>query len=173
VHEDFLSSFAKIVPLAASYVDLEASSQHRAAIPPQSSPYSAGPEQLSVADTTNFTFEEDIISPLYYVAIKCRHPLIRRLALDLLRRRTSQRENLWRASVMSALAVHLVCLEERRFQSQNSSQVVPPHAYSYDTITLYSNSKEVNQSLVAPDFSAPVPTLSFDNDWAPIIYIVP
>lgn len=162
VYDNFLSSFAAIVPLAASYLDLEPSSQHRGVSPPQSSQHSAVPEEPSVAYTTNFTFETHVIPPLYYVAIKCRHPLIRQSALDLLRRKPSRRQNLWRASVMGALAGHIVSVEERWSQARDPCQVIPRHAYSHDTIGLYSNSMEVNQLLVAPELSAPVPTLNFD-----------
>ncbi|KAF3769947.1 hypothetical protein M406DRAFT_248656, partial [Cryphonectria parasitica EP155] len=109
VYDDFLSSFAAIVPLAAAYLDLETS--------PSQLPYFPAPEQLPIAYTSNFTFETHIIPPLYYVATKCRHPLIRRSALELLKRNPFRRENLWRASVMGALAGHIVSLEERWAQA--------------------------------------------------------
>lgn len=123
-YDDFLPSFAAIVPLAATYLDLESSLQH-SLFPPQSSRYLAVPEEPSVAYTNNFTFETHIIPPLYYVATKCRHPLIRRSALELLRRNPSRRENLWRASVMGALAGHIVCLEEQWSQRQGSPVTGP------------------------------------------------
>lgn len=123
VYDDFLPSFAAIVPLAAAYLDLDSSSQNRLQFATQSSRYLAVPEQLSVAYTSNFSFETHIIPPLYYVATKCRHPLIRRSALDLLRRNPSRRENLWRASVMGALAGHIVSLEEQWSQKQASSAI--------------------------------------------------
>lgn len=163
VYDDFLTSFAAIVPLAAAYLDLESSSQQRAVVPPQSSQYLAVPEQLSVAHTSNFSFETHIIPPLYYVATKCRHPLIRRSALDLLSRNPFRRENLWRASVMGALAGHIVSLEERWSQGQNpSSQGIPPHPHTHDNIGLYSNSMDIDQSLASVSMSASMPTLNFD-----------
>lgn len=125
VYDNFLPSFAAIVPLAAAYLDLESPSQHHPFSRPQSSSrYHFVPEQLSIAYASNFTFDTHIIPPLYYVATKCRHPLIRRSALDLLRRNPSRRENLWRASVMGALAGHIVLLEEQSSLRQRSSTSV-------------------------------------------------
>lgn len=141
VYDDFLSSFAAIVPLAAAYLDLEPppKSHQPGVVPPSQHsqqdhpPMSGGPgaggpssqqrychpqgmeqqqQQIPTAHATDFTFETHIIPPLYYVATKCRHPLIRRSALDLLRRNPYRRENLWRASAMGALAGHIVSLEE-------------------------------------------------------------
>lgn len=194
VYDDFLSSFAAIVPLAAAYLDLESSSQHRSLFPPQSSHYFAAQEQLSVAYTSNFTFETHIIPPLYYVATKCRHPLIRRSALNLLKRNPSRRENLWRASVMGALAGHIVSLEEqwsRRQCSPDTSssvlnmdhvsqddlpyhtppeQMMPSHTVSND-ISLYSTSIGTDQTLSAmvpiTTASASMATLSFEAHMEP------
>lgn len=193
VYDDFLPSFAAIVPLAAAYLDLESSSQPRSLFPPQSSHYFAVPEQLSVAYTSNFTFETHIIPPLYYVATKCRHPLIRRSALDLLRRNPFRRENLWRASVMGALASHIVSLEEQWSQQQASpamrgsisstdhtlgdhlkhneppEPMIPSHTQCHD-LGLYSTSIGTDQTLsMVPitSISASMPTLSFEASTVP------
>lgn len=120
-YDDFLSSFAAIVPLAAAYFHSETFTHRRAAgldqsftLPSPNTPrFHPAPDHISVAYTSNFSFETHIIPPLYYVATKCRHPLIRRSALQLLNRSPSRRENLWRASVMGALAGHIVSVEER------------------------------------------------------------
>lgn len=169
VYDDFLSSFAAIVPLAAAYLDGEHAHPPTAAFPPPhrtvapllppsafasaaaeqpSSRYLPGAaeqQQLSVAYTSHFSFETHIIPPLYYVATKCRHPLIRRSALDLLRRNPFRRENLWRASVMGALAGHIVSLEERWAEGQQglSSAMVsaPPSSSSSSSLTLLSSSR--------------------------------
>lgn len=183
VYDDFLSSFAAIVPLSAAYLDLESSASHRLLFPPQSSHHFAMPEQPSAAYTGNFTFETHIIPPLYYVATKCRHPLIRRSALDLLRRNPFRRENLWRASVMGALAAHIVSLEEQWSQGQRSpvpktdhvsqddlhhptppEQRPRPHQQSQD-ISRYSTGIGNDQTLAVVPIaisSASMPTLSFE-----------
>lgn len=199
-YDDFLYSFAAIVPLAASYLDLEASTKHRPTLRPQRYPSSAEslhyhptPDQLSVAYASNFTFETHIIPPLYYVATKCRHPLIRRSALELLKKNPFRRENLWRASVMGALAGHIVSLEERWPQglggpavaaskpktavlslgrtSHNtlSRQMPPPRVQPHDTksdLGLDSASMETEQKYAAVSSAAvsmTIPALGFGN----------
>lgn len=129
VYDDFLASFAAIIPLAATYLDLEPHQLFRPQKPmppPEFSHLHAETELLSLAYTSNFSFETHIIPPLYYVATKCRHPLIRRSALELLRRNPFRRENLWRASVMGALAGHIVALEEQWSQGRGSLAVAAP-----------------------------------------------
>lgn len=155
VYDDFLSSFAAIVPLAATYLDLESSTQQRPTAPEQrfAPPYHMSrfhttPDQVSVAFTSNFTFETHIIPPLYYVAAKCRHPLIRRSALQLLNRNSSRRENLWRASVMGALAGHIVSVEEHWAQE---------HRFSVAT----TDSAAGNTAFVSPN--GPDPEAPTDN----------
>ncbi|CAN8096693.1 unnamed protein product [Discula destructiva] len=169
VYDNFLSSFIAIVPLAAAYLDLESSSQHRTVLPPQSSHYTAAREQISVAYTSSFTFETHIIPPLYYVATKCRHPLIQRSALDLLKRNPFRRENLWRASVMGALAGHIVALEERRSLAQKPSQIIHPHTQSH-AMSLYSTSTQTDKSLAAiTTSSSSMPTLNSEAPTSSIL----
>lgn len=139
VYDNYLAQFAAIVPLAAAYIDLETSPPSQPALPPQKPgsasaptyPFSGLNHQLP---GSNFTFETHIIPPLYYVATKCRHPLIRRSALDLLRRDPFRRENLWRASVMGALAGHVVSLEEKWAQRQSFSTVSASHSPQFSSI---------------------------------------
>lgn len=133
VYDDYLPSFAAIVPLVAAYLDLETSSQpesklsSQSSIPPaETSRHLPGTGHQIHGPRRNFAFETHIIPPLYYVATKCRHPLIRRSALDLLRRNPFRRENLWRASVMGALAGHIVSLEEAWSLSQDASATLGP-----------------------------------------------
>lgn len=150
VYDNFLSSFAAIVPLAAAYLDLETAPQqtsasttqkhHQPAIDP--SMKALAPEQLSGAYVSNFTFETHIIPPLYYVATKCRHPLIRRSALELLKQNPSRRENLWRASVMGALAGHIVSLEEQSAQRAGVAQA--------DSLSHIANGSTTGRSYDAP-----------------------
>lgn len=139
VYDNYLAQFAAIVPLAAAYIDLETSPPNQPAFQPQkpgsaatpTHPFSGLNQQLP---GSNFTFETHIIPPLYYVATKCRHPLIRRSALDLLRRDPFRRENLWRASVMGALAGHVVSLEEKWAQRQSFSSVSASLSPQYSSV---------------------------------------
>lgn len=139
VYDNYLAQFAAIVPLAAAYIDLETSPQNQPAFPPQKPGSAAAPTHTFSGlnphlPGSNFTFETHIIPPLYYVATKCRHPLIRRSALDLLRRDPFRRENLWRASVMGALAGHVVSLEEKWAQRQSFSSVSASQSPQFSSI---------------------------------------
>lgn len=121
--DSHLTTFSAIVPLASSFLN------------------SAGPISLTERRTSSstdgstprdgrssvFSFDMHVIPPLYFVATKCRHPLIRRAALDLLRRNASRRENLWRADVMAEIATRHVKLEEDgAMQERGSSQTIAP-----------------------------------------------
>jgi hypothetical protein len=61
-----------------------------------------------------FVFESEVIPPLYWTATKCRHPLLRREALELLSRDTvrGRREQLWKAEQTSLVAARIVEMEE-------------------------------------------------------------
>lgn len=135
VYDDYLSSFAAIVPLAAVFLDLEASAQHQSLFAHSSEPSQHLPEMGNQMDgrVGEFTFETHLIPPLYYVATKCRHPLIRRSALRLLRRNPFGRENLWRASVLGSLAGHIVSLEEDWAQRQSHPSMSGATYSSHDS----------------------------------------
>jgi len=140
--DEHLASFSAIVPLAANVLNAEASShlhvQHlRVPDPPSvatSAPQSPGtsPPASEPARPPRappvFTFETHVIPALYYVATKCRHPLVRHAALDLLRRNPSKRENLWRADVMGGIAAHVVGVEERWLRRPSSPSNFHPTA---------------------------------------------
>ncbi|KAI3398492.1 hypothetical protein diail_9174 [Diaporthe ilicicola] len=139
VYDNYLAQFAAIVPLAAAYIELEASQRNPSTIPTQRPSSTAGPTYPNSGlnqqtPGNHFTFETHIIPPLYYVATKCRHPLIRRSALNLLKRDPFRRENLWRASVMGALAGHVVSLEEKWAQRQSFSSISASHSPQYLSI---------------------------------------
>ncbi|KAH6636457.1 hypothetical protein F5144DRAFT_567577 [Chaetomium tenue] len=128
VFDDYVDTFSAIIPLATDFINsLSAPPAH----PEQhGGPGAPGP---SAADTrrfaTVFTFEMYIIAPLYFVAAKCRHPIIRRAALDLLRRNPTRRENLWRANVMAAIAERTMRIEEKHLRPNSlphSRQPSPP-----------------------------------------------
>jgi hypothetical protein len=52
-----------------------------------------------------------VIPPLYFIAIKCRHPTIRRRALSLLKK-ASLRESPWRAVPTARVIEKIIVLEE-------------------------------------------------------------
>ncbi|KAI9896681.1 hypothetical protein N3K66_008853 [Trichothecium roseum] len=61
-----------------------------------------------------FAFETEIVPPLLWAVEKCRHPLLRRAALGILRRKElrGRRENLWRIEETAAVAAKVLELEE-------------------------------------------------------------
>ncbi|KAL2024480.1 hypothetical protein VTK56DRAFT_8291 [Thermocarpiscus australiensis] len=71
-----------------------------------------------------------VIAPVYFVAAKCRHPIVRRAALDLLLRIPTRRENLWRASVMAAIAKRTIRLEEEHLQLPRAETVSQSRPHS-------------------------------------------
>lgn len=142
VFDDYVDTFSAIIPLATDFINsLSAPPAH-----PEHHgvPGAPGP---STADTrrfaTVFTFEMYIIAPLYFVAAKCRHPIIRRAALDLLRRNPTRRENLWRANVMAAIAERTMRIEEKHLRPNSlphSRQPSPPEVQG-----LFPNSSVLGQ----------------------------
>lgn len=64
----------------------------------------------------HFTFEMGLIPPLYFTAINCRHPALRRKAVSLLRQ-GSRRESLWDAESLARVAERVIELEEIGLES--------------------------------------------------------
>ena len=121
-YDDHISTFSSIIPLAASFMDAVTSPSRDYSAKATGSIAPPDPRRFS----TTFTFEMHVIAPLFYVATKCRHPLIRRAALDLLRRNPARRENLWRANVMAAIADHTIRLEEKHLKMNRSASPSGP-----------------------------------------------
>ncbi|KAG3177082.1 hypothetical protein PC129_g25528, partial [Phytophthora cactorum] len=61
-----------------------------------------------------FSFETELVAPVYWTATKCRHPLLRRAALQLLTRdqMRDRRENLWHARETTVIAARVIEKEE-------------------------------------------------------------
>ncbi|KAF5006678.1 hypothetical protein FDECE_6970 [Fusarium decemcellulare] len=61
-----------------------------------------------------FTFETELVAPVYWTAVKCRHPLLRRAALKLLTREQmrNRRENLWHVRETAVIAARIIEIEE-------------------------------------------------------------
>jgi hypothetical protein len=94
-YDEYTASFASIVMLAGRLLDLE--DIETAAHP--------GPR---------FSFESGILPPVYSTVIKCRHPIIRRAALGLLKRRAAAQhtENLWDTQQVRQIAEQVMTVEE-------------------------------------------------------------
>lgn len=63
------------------------------------------------------SFDIQILGPLFYAALKCRHPAIRRRALELLRF-APRREGLWNGHHAYVTAKRVIELEERHLNEQ-------------------------------------------------------
>lgn len=166
VFDDHVTTFSAIIPLATAFMDAISS-------PPRETPNSRpGPSATSAiaaaSDTRRFsamfTFETHIIAPLYFVATKCRHPIIRRSALELLRRTPGRRENLWRADTMATLAEHTIKLEEKHLRptsyentfspSASPPEMMAPFPYPYDAGDMWSNTMHDNPPFSCEEVAA-------------------
>lgn len=63
------------------------------------------------------SFDVQILGPLYYTALKCRHPVIRRRALELLQL-APRREGLWNGHYAYVTAKRVIELEEKHINGQ-------------------------------------------------------
>ncbi|PKY00316.1 hypothetical protein P168DRAFT_330530 [Aspergillus campestris IBT 28561] len=94
-------------------------------------------KQLSSADHQRpFLLETDIAPALYLTARKCRHPLIRRRAIELLEQCPIQ-EGLWNTKENSAIATYTMELEEAFLAHLPVEQRVPEEQHRlYETRTM-------------------------------------
>lgn len=79
-------------------------------------------EQRRALNSSSFLFDMEIVSPLYYVASKCRHPQIRRRAIAVLKR-TQRREGLWDSDVAGAIAERQTEIEEANLTVLDGSEL--------------------------------------------------
>jgi Fungal Zn(2)-Cys(6) binuclear cluster domain len=79
-------------------------------------------EQDENLQPERFSFDMQIIPPLYYTAIKCRNSLIRRQAVDILRRAT-RREGLWNAHIATKVAEKIIEIEERNLLTTHAVHI--------------------------------------------------
>lgn len=98
-YDAHLAGFANIISLASAIVN---------------SPGYQGSKHSQSA----FTFETELVAPVYWTCTKCRHPVLRRAALGLLRRDQvrCRRENLWHADASVVVAIRVIEMEEAEFE---------------------------------------------------------
>ncbi|CCC05893.1 unnamed protein product [Sordaria macrospora k-hell] len=135
--DDHISFFSAIIPRAAAFIETLSSPTTRENQTIKARTVTAAGTAASPTDARRFsamfTFETHVIAPLFFVAIKCRHPEVRRAALDLLRRNPARCENVWRADIMASIADYTIKLEERHLHPSDSDyapshQASPPDA---------------------------------------------
>ncbi|KAL4805297.1 hypothetical protein BDV18DRAFT_152673 [Aspergillus unguis] len=83
--------------------------------------------QKTEPETETFSLEGEIIGPLYYTACRCRHPFVRRRALNILLH-YSKREGMWDAQLCVAISKLFIEIEE--------SQCITPPMSEKDIGTL-------------------------------------
>jgi hypothetical protein len=72
--------------------------------------------------STTFLFDMEVVSPLYFVGIKCRHPQLRRRAISMLRS-SQRREGLWDSDMAAAIAERIAELEEANLSVLDGSDL--------------------------------------------------
>lgn len=72
---------------------------------------------VRMATPQPLSFDLQILGPLYFTALKCRHPATRRRALEMLQW-APRREGLWNASYAYVTAKRVIELEERHLNGQ-------------------------------------------------------
>ncbi|OAA35826.1 hypothetical protein BBO_08478 [Beauveria brongniartii RCEF 3172] len=132
---------------------------------------SLSPEELAYdAHVTAFgtiVFETELIAPIYWTAQKCRHPLLRRAAVKLLKKDEleNRRENLWHSNEAIAIALRTMELEE---ESIDESVVVADERVkdfgleSHSTLESEVSSRDSNRSGWHVSLDQP-PTLSLEQ----------
>ncbi|PWY65675.1 hypothetical protein BO94DRAFT_629207 [Aspergillus sclerotioniger CBS 115572] len=108
VYDSFTSAFAEIVNCAAQIIDIDAVVDRKST--------KCAPDM--------FTLETSIITGLYYTAIKCRNPIIRREAIRLLDQCTKQ-EGLWNKRVVAKVAQVIMELEEENLSYLPIAKRIP------------------------------------------------
>ncbi|TLD32831.1 hypothetical protein PspLS_00399, partial [Pyricularia sp. CBS 133598] len=128
--DDHLSSFSAIIPHAATILNHsdEPSAELSLLSRKRLMQERMGEGGLPKRQRCMFTFETYVIPVLYYVATKCRHPLIRHSALDLLKQNPNRRENLWHAKKMAAIAEHVVRVEEKAAAESEPGSPIGQHS---------------------------------------------
>lgn len=89
-------------------------------------------EQRRSMESSTFLFDMEIVSPLYYVCTKCRHPLIRRRAIKILIG-TQRREGLWDSDMAAAIAERIMELEEANMSTLDGSELPPEQDRIHNT----------------------------------------
>jgi len=81
-----------------------------------------GTKKRRETHTSSFLFDMETVSPIYYVATNCRHPLIRRRATAVLRS-SLRREGLWDSLMAAAIADRVTAIEEANLSVFDGSEL--------------------------------------------------
>jgi len=169
--DDYVSQFETIISLAATFVNDEAASSVKVASAAScpSVPLTTSPPTLNTLSLTAqlelsssfsssnvpFTFEMGIIPCLYFTAIKCRCPSLRRKAIELLSKVIPQREGLWDSRMLGKVAARMMELEE--------DGCAPNRAVSTWPI----EEKRIHGAYICPEYSVKGRTQQVTFAWRP------
>lgn len=73
-------------------------------------------------NSSTFLFDMEIVSPIYFVGVKCRHPQLRRRAINVLAG-TWRREGLWDSNMAAAIAQRVMEIEEKNLSTVDGSEL--------------------------------------------------
>ena len=109
-----------------------------------------------------FSFETVVIAPLYWAAIKCRHPVLRRAAVKQLTRHelNGRRENLWSADITALVTMAVIKMEEGSDDIEDDADTretreAPATAIYEDQASVWLDQPPTMKKLV-PNFSVTV-----------------
>jgi hypothetical protein len=85
----------------------------------------------------SFTFESEVVGPVYWVAAKCRQPAIRRRALELLyeREKTNRVESLTMIKHTIAMATRVIEIEEGGLKIPRGNKDFKDYQHKFDVIS--------------------------------------
>ncbi|CBF82745.1 hypothetical protein AN3420.2 [Aspergillus nidulans FGSC A4] len=122
-HDNFTADFESLISNAEEILRL-------------SSP-TRGAEKARVKDAESaFSLEGGIIAPMYYAAVRCRNPFLRRRALNILFQH-SKREGMWNARLCAQVTKVVVEVEESQCpEPPTSEKDIGPLARVYEVVQL-------------------------------------
>ncbi|KAF5685682.1 C6 zinc finger domain-containing protein [Fusarium circinatum] len=85
----------------------------------------------------SFTFESEVVGPIYWIAAKCRQPVIRRRALELLyeREKTNRVESLTMVRHTIAMATRVIEIEEEGLEIPLGTKHIQDYPNKYEVIS--------------------------------------
>ncbi|KAL4981728.1 hypothetical protein BDW68DRAFT_171941 [Aspergillus falconensis] len=120
-HDNFTADFVSAISYAEEILRLTSSEQ---------AAEKARAKQAEIA----FSPEGEIIGPMYYAAVRCRNPFLRRRALDILFH-YSKREGMWDARLYAQVAKLVVEVEESQCpEPPTSEKDIGPLARVYEEV---------------------------------------
>lgn len=83
-------------------------------------------QRIDMRHTSTFLFDMEIVSPIYFVGVKCRHPQLRRRAINVLAS-TWRREGLWDSNMAAAIAKRCMEIEEKNLTTLDGNELPAEH----------------------------------------------